>query len=76
MNPDYTKIWLLLAFTLVILSFYGCSSQPPMVTIEEAINEDSTPVPTQQGVDTAQGPTDWTLIGRTLGCVFAPDTCK
>lgn len=75
MNPNYTKIWLLLAVTLVMLSFYGCS-QPPMITIEEAINEDTTVEPAQQGVDTTPGPTDWDLIGRTLGCVFAPDTCK
>jgi len=26
--------------------------------------------------DSTQGPTDWESIGHTLGCVFAPQTCK
>jgi hypothetical protein len=69
------QIWLLLAMVLVVLAVQGCS-QPPMVTIDEAINNnDATSVPTQQEPDTS-GPTDWEAIGRTLGCVFAPETCN
>ena len=75
MNLNYTRIWLLLAFTLVILSLSSCNSQPPVVTVEEAMGEDHGNVPVQQDTD-GSGPTDWEAIGRTLGCVFAPETCK
>jgi len=68
------RVALILIIILVSISLGGCS-QPPMVTIDEAINNNNaTSVPTQQEPDTS-GPTDWEAIGRTLGCVFAPDSC-
>lgn len=39
------------------------------------MGEDHGNVPVQQDTDSS-GPTDWEAIGRTLGCVFAPETCK
>ena len=46
-----------------------------MVTVEEGFSEDHGTV-IQEPVADSQGPTDWEAIGRTLGCVFAPETCK
>lgn len=44
-----------------------------MITVEDALLYDYTDAPVTQQ---EQGPADWEAIGRTLGCVFAPNTCE
>ena len=69
------QIWLLLAMVLVVLAVQGCS-QPPMTTIDTVVEAEEHGEVAQERVADDTGPTDWEAIGRTLGCVFAPETCK
>ena len=49
------------------------ASQPTNDSNAQCSNGSST---AQSNDTTTQGPTDWESIGHTLGCVFAPQTCK
>ena len=69
------QIWLLLAMVLVVLAVQGCG-QPPMTTIDTVVEAEEHGDVEDRVADTGTGPTDWEAIGRTLGCVFAPETCK
>lgn len=69
------QLWLLLAMVLVVLAVQGCG-QPPMTTIDTVVEAEEHGEPEHRTADDGTGPTDWEAIGRTLGCVFAPETCK
>ena len=80
MNPNYTKIWLLLAFTLVMLSFYGCTKPVHTATndahvVEKEWHDVDADREIKDREDSA-GPTNVQGIADILGCVFAPHTCS
>ena len=52
------------------------ASQPANDSNAQCSNGSSTVESNDSTNDTTQGPTDWESIGHTLGCVFAPQTCK
>ena len=62
-------------FAIVLLLLCSCT-QPPIITVEDALLEDRVASDATITQQEQQGPTDWEAIGRTLGCVFAPDTCE
>ena len=80
MNPNYTKIWLVLAFTLVMLSFYGCVSPTKVAendshVIEKEWNDLDKEQADKENVQENTGPTNFQGIADILGCMFAPHTC-
>ena len=82
MEPNYTKIWLLLAVTLVMLSFYGCVSPTRVADADQHVIEkewndldsEQEGRPPKDQVNT--GPTNFQGIADILGCMFAPHTCS
>ena len=73
MIPDPRHV--LLMFTVCLCVALCSCTQPPAITVQEALSEDHGDAPVTHN-DNVQGPTDWEAIGRTLGCVFAPNTCE
>lgn len=81
MNPNYTKIWLLLAVTLVMLSFYGCVSPTRVAendqhVIEKEWNDLDREQAHTENKQESSGPTNFQGIADILGCMFAPHTCN
>lgn len=71
----YTAV--LLALLLLGTSAYTHdASQPTNDASTQCSNGSSTVQSNVQSSDATQGPADWESIGHTLGCVFAPHTCK
>ena len=81
MNPNYTKIWLLLAVMLVMLSFYGCVSPTRVAendshVIEKEWNDLDKAQTDTENKQEPTGPTNFQGIADILGCMFAPHTCN
>jgi len=81
MEPNYSKIWLLLAFTLVMLSFYGCAMPTKVADADQhVIEKEWNDLDAEQESKTEQqestGPTNFQGIADILGCMFAPHTCS
>ena len=69
-----TLLALVLLLVLTLLVSQSNAHNPSQTTKEctDATVQPSTTLDT----DTTQGPADWEAIGRTLGCVFAPESCN
>ncbi len=52
------------------------ASKPDSNDNAQCSNGSSTVESNEATNDSTQGPADWESIGHTLGCVFAPQTCK
>ena len=81
MIPNYTKIWLLLAVMLVMLSFYGCVSPTRVAENDQHVIEKEWNDLDKEQADTenkqeSSGPTNFQGIADILGCMFAPHTCN
>jgi len=68
-------LMLLLVLTLLVSQ---SNAHNPSQTSKECADASTQPTHTQESTNNSntQGPADWEAIGRTLGCVFAPGSCK
>ena len=69
-----TLLALMLLLVLTLLVSQSNAHNVPKTTTE-CVDASTQPTPTLDS-NTTQGPADWDAIGRTLGCVFAPGSCK
>jgi len=70
----------ILVCILVVLALgspaHSHDATQPANTSTQCSNGASTVTSNVESTDTTQGPADWESIGHTLGCVFAPQSCK